>query len=121
MERKNLIKSKAYILTKFQIQLFNQITEYLKKKKLNRTQFAEELGVSKGYVSQILNGEYDHKISKLVELYLSIGLVPKITTMPIDEYLEANKTTKPQATIIPLNSATLIEFNIEGKVSITCS
>lgn len=120
-ERKDLIKSKTYILTKFQIQLFNQITDYLKKKKLNRTQFANELGVSKGYVSQILKGEYDHKISKMVDLYLSIGLVPQITTTPIEEYLESNSTMEHQAKVIPLNSPALVELNIETKVSIIYS
>ena len=103
MERRTLIQSKAYILTKFQIGLFNQINEYLVKNKINRTQFAEKLGVSKGYISQIMNGEFDHKISKLIELYLSIGQVPSITTTPIDEYLIANNVDKPAAKIIPLN------------------
>ncbi len=121
MERKNLIKSRAYLLTKFQIQLFNQITEYIKRKKINRTQFANEIGVSKGYVSQILKGEYDHKLSKLIDLYLSIDLVPQITTIPMEEYLESNKTKEHQAKIIPLNSNSLVELNIEPKISVTYS
>ena len=46
--------------------------------KKNRTQLAEHLGVTKGYVTQLLNGDYDHKLSKLVELSLKCGYVPKI-------------------------------------------
>lgn len=54
----------------------------------NRTQLAEHLGVSKGYVSQLLNGDYDHKLSKLVELSLAFGYVPKVDFVPIDEYIK---------------------------------
>ncbi len=50
---------------------------------INRTQLAEKLGVSKGYVSQLLNGDFDHKLSKLVELSLAFGVVPIIDFKPI--------------------------------------
>ncbi len=53
---------------------------------LNRVQFAGKPGVSKGYVSQILNGNADHRLSKIVELALSIGLAPTISfTKIVDE------------------------------------
>ncbi len=56
---------------------------YLKENKLTRTELAKQLGVSKGYVSQILNGDYDHKLSKLMELSLAIGYKPRIVFEPI--------------------------------------
>jgi len=79
MTRDEIIQSKEYWIAKLQIDLFNEVKDYMQTNKLNRTQFAEKLGVSKGYVSQILNGEADHRLSKLVEISLAIGLIPKIT------------------------------------------
>ena len=63
----------------------------MKANNLNRTQLAENLGVTKGYVSQVLNGDFDHKIGKLVELSLAIGLVPVVAFKPLEEVLEEDR------------------------------
>lgn len=66
----------------------------------NRTQLAEYLGVSKGYASQILNGEYDHRLSKLVKLSLAFGYVPKVDFVPIDQVISEDERwmTNPATT-----------------------
>lgn len=87
MKREELIQSKEYWITKIQIDLFNEVEAYMKANNLTRTQFAEKLGVSKGYISQILNGEADHRISKLVELALSIGLVPSVSFEKMEDVM----------------------------------
>ena len=55
------------------------------KNNMNRTQLAEHPGVSKGYVSQVLNGNFDFKLSKMVELSLAMGMIPEVKFTPIDE------------------------------------
>jgi transcriptional regulator with XRE-family HTH domain len=92
MTREELIQSKEYWLAKLQIDLFNEVESYMKKNGLNRVQFAEKLGVSKGYVSQILNGDADHRMSKFVELALSIGLIPTISFEEIETLKEREKS-----------------------------
>jgi len=92
MTREELIQSKEYWMAKLQIELFNEVESYMKKNGLNRVQFAEKLGVSKGYVSQILNGDADHRLSKFVELSLSIGLVPTLSFEDIDTLIEREKS-----------------------------
>ena len=91
MKREELIQSKEYWITKIQIDLFNEVEAYMKANNLTRTQFAEKLGVSKGYISQILNGEADHRISKLVELALSIGLVPSVSFEKMEDVMRRDK------------------------------
>jgi len=91
MKREELIQSKEYWIAKIQIDLFNEAESYMKANNITRAQFAEKLGVSKGYVSQILNGEADHRISKLVELALSIGLVPSVSFEKIQDLLHRDK------------------------------
>lgn len=79
MKREELLNSKEYWLSKIQIELFNEVERYMKKNNVNRTSLAEKFGVSKGYISQILNGDADHRLSKLVEISLGIGMAPIIT------------------------------------------
>lgn len=87
MDRKQLLSSKEYWLSKIQIDLFNQVSQYLENNNMNRSELAKKLGVTKGYISQILNGESDHRISKMVELSLAIGLVPDVSFNNLEEYL----------------------------------
>jgi transcriptional regulator with XRE-family HTH domain len=80
-----LLRDETYWTTKIQLELFRQIEAYLEKNELTRSDFAKQLGVSKGYVSQVLNGTYDHKLSKLVGLCLAMNKVPLI------EFQDVNK------------------------------
>lgn len=86
MARLDILKSPEYWITRIQLALYNCAYKYMETNKKNRTQLAEHLGVTKGYVTQLLNGDYDHKLSKLVELSLKCGYVPKIDFVPIEEY-----------------------------------
>lgn len=116
MDRHSLLKSPEYWTANIQIMLYNCAEKFMASTGKNRTQLAEHLGVSKGYVSQLLNGDYDHKLSKLVELSLSFGYVPKIDFIPVSQYLEHddfmknrkelyNSTYKTALSIAPFSSA----------------
>ncbi len=82
-----LATSREYWLTKIQSELYNCVEQYLEQKGWTRTQLAEHLGVTKGYVSQILNGDFDHKLSKLIDLSLAVGVAPNIKFQEISEYI----------------------------------
>ncbi len=90
--RKELISSKEYWLVKFQNALYEQVEKYLLENKISKTEFSKKLDVSKGYVSQILNGDFDHKISKLIELSLAIEKVPFLKFEDLDKYLFLDST-----------------------------
>lgn len=83
MKREELLQSPEYWTTKAQLDLYFKVEEYLKDKKINRTDLARELGVSKSYISQVLNGDFDHRLSKLVELALHCGYKPIINYEPV--------------------------------------
>lgn len=72
------MREEVYWTTKIQLELFREINNYLLDTGMTRTAFAEKLGVSKGYVSQILNGDFDHKLSKMVTLLLAVEKVPQL-------------------------------------------
>lgn len=89
MTRKELLLSPEYWITKVQVALYNCAYQYMRSTKTNKTQLAEHLGVTKSYVSQLLNGDYDHRLSKFIELSLSFGYVPEITFKPIKQVIKA--------------------------------
>jgi len=94
MDRKELITSKEYVVGKIQLTLLNMIQDYMVKKEIKRTELADELGVTKGYVSQLLNVAGDHKISKLVELSLSCNKMPVVNFVDLNEYINNDALDK---------------------------
>lgn len=87
IKRSELLSSKEYWLTRIQVKLHSLLKDYMKKKSLNQTQLADKLGVSKGYVSQILNGNFDYRLSKFIELSLAIEKVPEIDFVGIQQII----------------------------------
>lgn len=73
-----VLSKKDYLVSEIQLRLFAEIEAFMKENEMNRTQLALHLGCSKGYVTQLLSGDFDNKLSKLVELSLAIGKVPQI-------------------------------------------
>jgi len=88
MKREELLKNKGYWISKIQIDLYNQLEKYMSENNLNRTQLAKELGASKGYITQVLSGDFNHRISKLVELSLAIDKVPEINFKDLNNLIQ---------------------------------
>lgn len=85
--QEELIRSRGYWIANIQMDLFRCVDEYMKKNNLNRSQLADKLGVTKGYVSQILNGEFNHRVATFVDLSLAIGKVPKVEFEDLEEMI----------------------------------
>lgn len=95
MKREELVKDKNYVFSGIQLQLLNMIEDYMRKNNLNREKLAKKLNVSKGYISQLLNVSFDHKISKLVELALECNMMPVLNFVEIESFVRhdiSNKT-----------------------------
>lgn len=86
-----MMRREGYWTTNIQLQLFREIDKYLEENNMSRKDFAKKLGVSKAYVSQILNGEYDHKLSKLVRLALAMDLAPKLQFSDLESEIIKSK------------------------------
>lgn len=94
MKRTELLKNPIYWTTSIQMELYRLIEDFMKEKNMNKSQLAEYLGCSKGYVTQLLSGDYDHKLSKFVELALKIDKVPQISFIDVDEFIESERKFK---------------------------
>lgn len=91
MTREELLQSPAYWTTELQMELYRQIVSFMEHRHMNKTQLAKYLGCSKGYITQLLNGDFDHKMSKFVELSLAVGKIPEINFKDIDDYILFDK------------------------------
>jgi len=89
--RKEILRSPEYWFEEIQNELYRQVVEFMEQENLNQTQLADRLGVSKGYISQLLKGEFNHSLKKLIELSLSMGRVPRIEYKAIAQVLEEDK------------------------------
>ncbi|PUZ29527.1 hypothetical protein DCC81_08775 [Chitinophaga parva] len=98
--REAILKDKAYWLAQFQSQVHQLLEHYRIENQLTKTQLAAKLGVSKGYITQILNGEFDHKVSKLVELALAFDKVPFFEYTDPDTYLERMGDAFPDKNVV---------------------
>jgi len=97
MKRSELLRSREYWIADIQLKVFNLIEQFRSKKGWTKSQVAEKLGVTKGYVSQILNGDFDHKMSKLVDLALSFDKVPMLQFVDARTYLVNETVYAPNA------------------------
>lgn len=93
-ERAELLSSKEYWVTGIQLDLFNKIENYIKENRLNRTELAKKMNVTKGYITQVLNGDFDHKVSKLVELALACDTIPLLFFVDKAKYIENDAEDK---------------------------
>lgn len=111
MEREELLKSKEYWLTKIQFDLFSMMDDYKSKHHINQTELGKILGVTKGYISQVMKGDYDHRISKMVELSLAFGKAPIIRFEDLSEYIKADEKKENSVTVLSDDTLTLKSIN----------
>ena len=83
MTREELLQMPEYWTGQIQLALYRAAEQFMTEHHMNRSQLAAYLGVSKGYVSQLLNGDYNYSISKLVELSLKLGCMPNLELNPM--------------------------------------
>lgn len=89
--REDLLKTEEYWLETLQNEIYRMVAEYIQKEGISQTQFAERLGVSKGYISQIMNGNFNYTLKKLIELSLCVNKAPSLVFKNMDEYIEEDQ------------------------------
>jgi transcriptional regulator with XRE-family HTH domain len=84
------------------------VAEYIKKEGINQTQLAERLGVSKGYISQIMNGNFNYTLKKMIELSLAVNKAPAFEFRELDKYIQDDHQKRFEMQYNPF-------FNVTGK------
>lgn len=91
LSKKDLYKTSEYWVEELQNEIFRQVMNYMQKNDLNQNELANKWGVSKGYISQILSGNCNFSLKKLVELSLALEKIPIVKYMPINVYDQIEK------------------------------
>lgn len=104
---KDLVKTKGFILATIQNDLYGEVSTYMNEKDLNQTKLAQELKVSKSYISQVLNGNFNYTISKLIDLSLAIGKIPSITFKDIKSVIDEATVMESKKTLSTGNAPKL--------------
>lgn len=94
MKRKELITSPEYLTTKAQLDLYDCAYRFMEERGMNKAQLAEHLGVSRGYITQLLSGDFDHRLSKFFELAVAFGYVPTVTFNSIEDVILKDESAR---------------------------
>jgi len=106
LSREELLKTPEYWFEIIQNEIYRQVSEHLEKEGISRTEFAEKLGVTKGYVSQVMKGEFNYTLKKLIELSLAVNKVPVIDFKQVDAFVDEDRRSF-ETPYIPLYPSTL--------------
>lgn len=77
MTREEILKSPEYHLAGLQVSVYNMLEREKSIKNLTNLQLAKQLNISVARVRQILDGDYDGKVSQLIEIALKLGYIPE--------------------------------------------
>lgn len=88
MKREDLLKSPEYWLTKWQCELFRHIKEYQTNNSLTEDELAEKCGVTRSCICDVLKGEFNSNLGKLIRISLAIGKIPVIQFKNLEKYIE---------------------------------
>ena len=85
LKQEELVNRPEYWLETIQNEIYRQVTTYMKENNMTQSQLAIQLGVTKGYISQVMKGEFNYTLKKLIELSLAVGKAPVIVFKPLSD------------------------------------
>lgn len=94
MTRAEILSSPEYWITHIQIEVCRCADAFMKAHNMNRAQLADYLGVTQGAISQMLAGNYNCSLSKLVDIAIRLGYVPKIDFTPLSEKMDVDAASE---------------------------
>ena len=94
MTREEILSNPEYWITRIQIEVCRCADAFMKAHNMNRAQLADYFGVTQGAISQMLAGNYNCSLSKLVDIAIRLGYVPKIDFTPLSEKMDVDAASE---------------------------
>jgi len=127
LSKKELLSTPNYLLTKYQNEIYRQLVAYMENHNLTQKDIAEKLGVSTSYISQVLNGNFNFTLKKLIELGLMMDKIPNLQFVTFDEFWLKEKESSSKnptisinlnldITIFPIQSVPVISIPKKGNI-----
>jgi transcriptional regulator with XRE-family HTH domain len=111
--REELLKTEEYWFETIQNEIYRRVEAYLRENDLTQSQLAEKLGVTKGYVSQILNGNYNATLKKLIELSLAVEIAPVFDFQNLNEYIKEDFQKRYEMQYNPLFNLPVMQNGVQ--------
>jgi len=92
--REELLKTQEYWFETLQNDIYRIVAEYLENEKINQSQLAEKLGVSRGYISQIMNGNFNYTLKKLIDLSLAVNKAPSFEFKNLNDFIKEDQNNR---------------------------
>lgn len=115
-----IIKTEGYWIVKIQND-FYRAAKSVRDKYGSQKKLAELTGKSESRISQILHGDFNARLSTLVEYSLALGYVPVLDFVKIDDFLngERMRIAKKKLALDELRTTT--SFSPDNAVEISLS
>lgn len=107
-KREDLLRTEEYWFETLQNEIYRMVVGHIQENSMTQTQLAENLGVTKGYVSQILNGNFNYTLKKMIELSLALGKAPVFEFKDLNEFIKDDQQKRCEILYKPF-------FNIDLK------
>lgn len=120
IKREELLRTEEYWFETLQNDIYRMVSEYLQKEDMNQTQLAVKLGVSKGYISQIINGNFNYTLKKMIELSLALNKAPAFEFKNLDQYIQDDRQSRFEMEYNPIFNLQAMKRNVNvfsGKTS----
>jgi transcriptional regulator with XRE-family HTH domain len=105
--QEELNESPDYWFDQYQNDIYRVLEGYMNDRGMNKTELANTLGYSKGYISQLLNGGFNHSLRKLIELSLKVDKIPVLTFKDLKDHSSSQQGGK----VIKLDGRAMQSFN----------
>lgn len=119
LTHEELLEHPNYLLTTYQLEIYNQLSAYMKANNLQKQDIAEKLNVSRPYVSQILNGDFNFTLKKLIQLGLMMNKVPYLEFIDPEEYWRREKEGTKEVIIKETQYHYVVDSSIPANESIS--
>lgn len=118
LNQEELLKHPNYLLSTYQLEIYRQLSNYMEANHLKKKDVAAKLKVSNSYVSQILGGDFNFTLKKLIELGLMMNKVPYLEFVDPNEYWrrekEGTKEVIVRETHYTVDSSTVSSLSFYG-------
>jgi predicted XRE-type DNA-binding protein len=98
--KERLLRGEGYWMETIQQAIHEALLAYMEKHSLNQSELAAKLGFTRGYVSQLMNGNFNLSQRKIVQLLLKLDMVPDLRIRSVDSYLAALKANEVKLMVL---------------------
>ena len=93
---RQLDKDPLFIAELMKLEFADDLVRLLERRGLKRTELAEKLGTNRGYITRILNTEYNLSVETMAKIALALDARISVRMLPREEAESSRKPATPR-------------------------